>query len=78
MRVDTTESVEKRNEPMYKLMESNSGYSLAHTKGLTKQEADTMRDEHAETFPDNDWWVQQHDKDDEKACDGWEDIYSHD
>ena len=75
-------------ETNYKLMETNGGYSLIHTKGLTKQEADEMRDHHADLFPEGDWWVQPHDEDDdkedeprhynEKAVDGWEDIYSHD
>tara|TARA_R110002126_G_scaffold208132_1_gene355060 strand:+ start:140 stop:370 length:231 start_codon:yes stop_codon:yes gene_type:complete len=75
-------------EKMYKLMESNGGYSLIHTKGLTKAEADEMRDHHADLFPDNDWWVTPHDEDDdrveepkhynERAVDGWEDIYNYD
>ena len=73
-------------EKHYKLMESDGGYFVIHTKGLTKQEADKMRDEHAQTFPDNEWWVQEHDEDDDReeepkrynndACDGWEDIYN--
>lgn len=76
----------RKIEPMYKLMESNGGYSLIHTKCLTKDEADEMRDKHAELFPESDWWVQQHDEYDdreeepkhynENACDGWEDIYN--
>lgn len=74
-------------QTMYKLMESNGGYSLIHTKGLTKAEADEMRDGHAKLFPELDYWVQPHDdgdKEDEprhyndKAVDGWEDIYNYD
>ena len=72
---------------MYKLLESDGmGYFNTHTEWLTKEEADTMRDEHAKDFPDSDWIVQRHEEDDAHnrgmfrdipadACDGWEDIY---
>ena len=73
---------------MYKLMEASVGYVSIHTKDLTKAQADEMRDHHAELFPESDWWVQPHDEDDdrvdeprhynERAVDGWEDLYSHD
>lgn len=72
---------------LWKLMESNGGYSVIHSKGLSEDEADIMRDEYAEMFPDSDWWTQVHDEDDDKeeeerhynenACDGWEDIYNY-
>jgi hypothetical protein len=67
-------------------MESSGGYFVCHTKGLTEQEADEMREHHAELFPDLDYFIMPHDEDDdredeprhynENACDGWEDIYN--
>lgn len=68
---------------MYKLLEGNGrGYFNIHTKWLTKEEAELMRDEHAQDFPDSDWIIEQHDDEpkeerhyNENACDGWEDIY---
>lgn len=67
-------------------MESSGGYSLIHTKGLTKEEAEKEMEHHSEFFPECDWWIEPHNKDDDKedkprhynkdACDGWEDIYN--
>ena len=72
---------------LFKLMEANGGYSVCHTKGLTKEEADEMRERHAKCFPDLEYWVQPQYEDEEqdepkhyneRAVDGWEDIYNYD
>lgn len=69
---------------IYMLIQGNGVYSVCHTKGLTKQEADEMRKRHAELFPSLDYSVQQQDEENEprhyneNACDGWEDIYNYD
>lgn len=64
------------------LIEVN-GYESCHTKGLTKQEADEMRDHYAKLFPNLDYLVRQDEEYEpkhynENACDGWEDIYNYD
>jgi hypothetical protein len=75
-------------QKMYKLMESSEGYFVIHTKGLTKAEADEMRERHAGLFPESTWLVKPHNEDDDmeqqsrhyndRAVDGWEDIYNYD
>lgn len=72
---------------MYKLLESDGmGYFNTHTEWLTREEAESMRDEYAKDFPDSDWIIELHHEDDidndemfrhipSDACDGWEDIY---
>jgi len=70
---------------LYKLLESDGyGYFNLHTGGLDKKTAEEMRNDHAETFPDSDWIIEEDDeyeKNNEfrnvsrEACDGWEDIY---
>ena len=71
---------------MYKLLESDgTGYFNLHTKDLTRQEAEQMRDEYAKDFPDTDWIIMPHDEYDDKPereyrnsrydADGWEDFF---
>ena len=70
---------------LYKLLESDGyGYFNLHTGGLDKKTAEEMRDQHAETFPNSDWIIEE-DNEYEKneqfrnvsrdVVDGWEDIY---
>lgn len=72
---------------LFTLMEASSEYAMCHTKGLTAQEASEMLKRHAECFPELDYWVEADDEDEkqdeprhynERAVDGWEDIYSYD
>ena len=76
-------------EQFFKLMEIVDGYCEVHTEWLTKEEADEMLQRHSECFPDIHFYTQQHDGSEtpldktyrvtpSDACDGWEDIYSHD
>jgi hypothetical protein len=70
---------------LYKLLESDGyGYFNLHTGGLEKKEAEEMRDQHAETFPDSDWIIEEdneYGKNEQfrnvsrDVVDGWEDIY---
>jgi viroplasmin and RNaseH domain-containing protein len=68
--------------------ENVNGYSMAKYKKFeSKEEAEEMQEHHAECFPNLDYWIMEHDEDDDKvdeprhynenACDGWEDIYSY-
>jgi hypothetical protein len=67
----------------FKLLESDGeGYFNTHTEWLTKEEAIVMLNEYAKDFPNSEWMIEQHDDElqeerhyNEKACDGWEDIY---
>jgi hypothetical protein len=72
---------------LYKLLQSDGdGYFHIHTEYLERKEADEMLEHYAKTFPDSDWMIESHERDDVKrdddvmnipkdACDGWEDIY---
>lgn len=72
---------------MYKLLESDGmGYWNIHTEWLTKEEAEEMRDEYAQYFPESDWIIKPHERGEKYkgaefrntprgACDGWNDIY---
>ena len=70
---------------LFKLMEANKFYTVCHTKGLTKAEAEEMLKRHAECFPNLQYWLEAEDEDEEekesrhyneRAVDGWEDIYN--
>lgn len=68
---------------MYRLLESDGmGYFNTHTDWLTKEEAEEMRDKHAEDFPDSVWMIEEYDAIENEpryiphdACDGWEDMF---
>lgn len=74
---------------LFKVMESADGFSEIHTKWLTLEEADELRKDLAETFPDNDFWIQHHTDEEiqeldqenriynDNAVDGWEDMFPH-
>jgi hypothetical protein len=69
---------------LFRLMEACSEYAVCHTRGLTEQEASEMLKRHTECFPELDYWVEADDNEEqdeprhynERAVDGWEDIYS--
>jgi hypothetical protein len=67
---------------MYKLLESDGGHFNTHTDMLSLDEAILMRDRHRDYFPNSEWQIEQYEHEEkeerhynEKACDGWEDIY---
>lgn len=69
----------------YTLYESdNQGYFNEHTQNLTLEEAKEMLQRHKNCFPNTDWMIQGEQKQEsesryynDKAIDGWEDIYQH-
>jgi hypothetical protein len=79
----------EKNTPLFKVIESADGFSEIHTKWLTLEEADELRKDLAETFPDNDFWIQHHTDEEiqeldqenrnynDNAVDGWEDMFPH-
>ena len=74
---------------LFKVIESAEGFSEIHTKWLTLEEADELRKDLAETFPDNDFWIQHHTDEEiqeldqenriynDRVVDGWEDMFPH-
>jgi hypothetical protein len=72
---------------MYKLMTSDGNCISIHTKDLTIEEANTMRDHYDEFYPNQIWWIMPHDESDyyneeprrysTNAVDGWEDLFDH-
>ena len=69
----------------HKLMESDGqGYFNVHTDGLDKNDANEMLKRYSSTFPQYDYYIEEYnDKPkrqryyNNKAVDGWEDIYRH-
>lgn len=72
----------------YKLLEiDENGLFDIHAKWLSKEDAESMRDDLAKDSPNSYWMIIQQYSDEQPesfrsipldACDGWEDIYSHD
>lgn len=66
----------------YKVTVEVGGYWEDHTTDLDKDEAEALAKDLTETFPEERYWVQEDDepKDErhynEKAVDGWEDLFS--
>lgn len=76
---------------LFKVMVSAEGFAEVHTLWLTLEEADELRLDLANTFPDNDYWIQHHTDEEieqrdreenriynDRAVDGWEDFFPHD
>jgi hypothetical protein len=80
----------EKNVQLFKVMVSAEGFAEIHTEWLTLEEADELRLDLANTFPDNDYWIQHHTDEDwdekykrersynDNAVDGWEDMFPHD
>lgn len=81
----------KESVQLFKVMVSAEGFAEVHTLWLTLEEADELRLDLANTFPDNDYWIQHHSDEEieqrdreenriynDRAVDGWEDFFPHD
>lgn len=68
----------------YKVMENSEGFGQEHTTNLSLEEAQELYNRLQDYFPDIQYWIEQDYNDDirqeakyynNKAIDGWEDLY---
>ena len=50
---------------MFKLMEYDSGYFVAHTTGLTEEEARKRLKTHSDLYPNQEWYIEPYDDSEE-------------